>query len=304
VPGDDAHRALDLGAAARATLPEEVDECGPESGIPLQTCHVVDMFADATRNRSMGLEGRVALVTGGGRGIGRAISLALAEDGADVAVNYSRHRDAADETVAAIEQLGRKAIAYGAAVESAEEDAAMVESVLSDFGKVDILVNNAGIASRGKSVKSSDPEEVARVVGIHAIGPHHLCRLVLPSMREQQRGDIVFISSIATDNYSALGAPYAMGKAAEEALAFCLAKEESRNGIHVNVVAPGLVDTEMGKRLVKGAAGVEDIRTLDAAMPFGHVCQPEDVANVVRWFCSEGASYVTGQRVVVHGGGQ
>jgi NAD(P)-dependent dehydrogenase (short-subunit alcohol dehydrogenase family) len=252
----------------------------------------------------MGLEGRVALVSGGSRGIGRAISIALAEDGGDVAVNYRRDRDAADETVAAIERLGRKAIAYGAAVESAEEDAAMVAAVLADFGKIDILVNNAGIASRGKSVKSSDPDEVSRVVGIHAIGPHHLCRLVLPSMREQPRGDIVFISSIATDNFSALGAPYAMGKAAEEALAFCLAKEESRNGIHVNVVAPGLVDTEMGKRLVKGAAGVDDIRTLDATMPFGHVCQPEDVANVVRWFCSDGAGYVTGQRVVVHGGGQ
>jgi NAD(P)-dependent dehydrogenase (short-subunit alcohol dehydrogenase family) len=248
------------------------------------------------------LEGRVALVTGGGRGAGRAISLALAKGGADIAVNYRRDREAADETVAAIVKLGRKAIAYHASVESAEEDEAMVAAVLDDFGKVDILVNNAGIASRGRSVKSTDPDELARVLGVHAIGPHHLCRLVLPSMREQPRGDIVFISSTATDDYFAMGAPYTMGKAAMEALAFTLAKEEKGHGIHVNVVAPGLLDTDMGKRLVK-AAGVDDIKTLYANNAFGRVCQPEDVADVVRYFVSEAASFVTGQRLVVHGGG-
>jgi NAD(P)-dependent dehydrogenase (short-subunit alcohol dehydrogenase family) len=92
-----------------------------------------------------------------------------------------------------------------------------------------------------------------------------------------------------------------MGKAAMEALAYTLAKEESRNGIHVNIVAPGVVETEMGRRLVK-ASGVTDMRTLDAAMPFGRVCQPEDVAAAVCWFVSDAASYITGQRVVIAGG--
>jgi NAD(P)-dependent dehydrogenase (short-subunit alcohol dehydrogenase family) len=95
-----------------------------------------------------------------------------------------------------------------------------------------------------------------------------------------------------------------MGKAAMESLAFTLAKEVRRHGIHVNVVAPGLVDTEMGRRLVKGAAGVEDIRTLDAGSPFGRVCTPEDVAEVVRFFVGDGGAYLTGERVRVHGGGQ
>jgi NAD(P)-dependent dehydrogenase (short-subunit alcohol dehydrogenase family) len=94
-----------------------------------------------------------------------------------------------------------------------------------------------------------------------------------------------------------------MGKAALEALAFTLAKEERRHGIHVNVVAPGLVDTDMGERLVRAVAGVTDIRTLDATSPFGRVCQPVDVAKVVLWLCSDGAGYVTGQRIQCDGGG-
>src|SRR5688500_13549920 len=110
----------------------------------------------------MSLEGRVALVTGGGRGIGRAISLALAEDGADVAVNYHRDEESAAETVAEIEKLGRRAAAYRASVESADDDQAMVERILDELGPVDILVNNAGIASRGRTVAKTDPDEMMR----------------------------------------------------------------------------------------------------------------------------------------------
>jgi NAD(P)-dependent dehydrogenase (short-subunit alcohol dehydrogenase family) len=252
----------------------------------------------------MSLAGRVALVTGGGRGIGRAISLALAEDGADVAVNYRRDDAAAKETVAEIEAQGRAARAYKAGVGSFDEDREMVEAILADFGHVDILVNNAGIASRGNSVLDTDPAELERVVRIHALGPHHLCQLVLPSMRQQSRGDIVMISSTATLGHGANGAPYNMGKAAMEALAYTLAKEERPNGIRVNVVAPGLVETEMGRRLMKATAGVEDLRELDKLMPFGRVCQPEDVANAVRFLVSEGAGYLTGEKLNVHGGGQ
>ena len=252
---------------------------------------------------SDGLQGRVALVTGGGRGAGKGISLALAEDGADVAVNYRKDREAAEETVAEIEKLGRQALAVQASVDDNAQNEAMVEAVLGEFGFVDILVNNAGIASRGNSVGDTDPAELERVVRTHALGPHRLCQLVLPSMRERERGDIVMISSIVTDNYGPNGAPYGMGKAAMEALAFTLAKEERPNNIHVNVVAPGLLYTEMGRRLVK-AGGVDDIDTLDRHSPFGRVCRPEDVANVVRYLVSEGASYVTGERIRVHGGGQ
>jgi len=251
----------------------------------------------------MSLAGRVALVTGGGRGIGRAISLALAEDGADIAVNYRRNEEAARQTVAEIEALGRKANAYAASIDSLEDDQAMVATALRDFGHIDILVNNAGIASRGQSVADTDPAEMERVVRTHAFGPHYLCKFVVPQMRDRPRGDIILISSAAPASMGPNGAPYNMGKAAMEALAMTLCKEERRFGIHVNIVAPGLVETEMGKRLARATRGVQDIHELDKTMPFGHVCQPNDVSDVVRYLVSERAGYLTGQRIYVDGGG-
>jgi NAD(P)-dependent dehydrogenase (short-subunit alcohol dehydrogenase family) len=253
-------------------------------------------------SESRSLEGRIALVTGAGRGIGRAIALGLAEDGADVAVNYRRDADAAAECVAAVRALGRRAEAFAAPLEDEAALEAMVAAVERDLGPISILVNNAGIASRGDSVLKTDPAELERVVRVHALAPHRLCQLVLPSMKKCERGDIVMISSIATLSDAGGGAPYNMGKAAMESLAFTLAKEVKRNGIHVNVVAPGLVETEMGRRLMKAAAGVDDLRELDASSPFGRVCQPEDVANAVRFFCSPRASYVTGEKLNVYGG--
>jgi 3-oxoacyl-[acyl-carrier protein] reductase len=250
----------------------------------------------------MTLDGRVALVTGSGRGIGRAIAVGLAEDGADVAVNYRRDEQAAHETVAEIEKLGRRAAAYAAPVDDYAAVETMVEAVQRDLGPIGILVNNAGIASRGQSVADTDPAELERVLRTHAIGAWSCCKLVLPGMRTLPRGDIIMLSSAATVHMAGWSAPYNMAKAAEEALALTLAKEERRNGIHVNIVAPGLVDTEMGRRLVKGAMGVDDIRTMDERAAFGHVCTPEEVAAVVRFVVSDGGSYVTGQRIGVDGG--
>lgn len=248
------------------------------------------------------MKGRVALITGGGRGIGRAIAHTLAADGAAVAVAYRRDEDAARETVADLTELGVTARAYRASVDVLDDCRALVESVGTDFGRLDVLVNCAGIASRGHAVADTDPAELIRVLNVHAAGPHHLCQAALPWLRRADRGDIVFVSSVITDQYPPFSAPYAMGKAAMEALAHTLAKEERGHGIHVNIVAPGLVDTEMGRRLVKGMLGVDDIRQRDASSPFGHVCSPEEVAEVVRFVVSDAASYVTDQRIVVDGG--
>jgi 3-oxoacyl-[acyl-carrier protein] reductase len=252
------------------------------------------------------VDGRVALVTGGGRGIGSGISELLASEGATVAVNYRRDAGAAADTVATIRAAGGAASAFQASVDDAQACAPMVDAVVAEFGGLDILVCNAGIASRGNSVAETDPEEMIRVVAAHAFGPHHLARLAAPHLRIRGRGDIVMISSVATSNYNANGAPYSMGKAAMEALAFTLAKEERPYGVHVNIVAPGLVETDMGVRLARALTGqrdLEDLRSLDAAAPFGRVCQPLDVANVVLWLCSDGAGYITGQRIVCNGGG-
>ncbi len=251
----------------------------------------------------MTLEGRLALVTGSSRGIGRAIALSLAEDGADVAVNYRRDEEAAAETVAAIEALGRRASSFQASIGDREQMAAMVSSVQSSLGDPDIVVHNAGIASRGQTVEDTDPDELDRVMQVHALGPHFLTRLLTPGMKKQERGDIVMISSVATLNHSGRGGPYNMGKAAMEALASTLSKELKPFNVRVNTVAPGLVETEMGRRLMKARAGIENMRDLDSSMPFGRVCQPQDIANTVRFLVSEAASYISGEKINVHGGG-
>lgn len=248
------------------------------------------------------LAGRVALVTGGSRGIGRAIALQLARAGADVAINYRRDADAARETVVQIEAMGRRAKAYSASIEQREEAATLAEAVLRDFGAVHILVNNAGISSRGQKVVDTDPGEPQRLLAVHVMGPFHLCQLLVPQMRKLGRGDIVMVSSVATRRYAANGAPYSMAKAAMEALAYSLAKEERANGIRTHVVSPTLTDTEMGRRLAK-ARGSADIRSLDASSPFGRVSQPEDVAAVVAFLVSDANPYVNGQNIAVDGGG-
>jgi 3-oxoacyl-[acyl-carrier protein] reductase len=212
----------------------------------------------------MSLEGRVAIVTGGGRGIGRAVALGLAADGAQVAVNFRNDAEAAEETVSAIGSSGGTATAYQGSVASYDEASGVVDRVLADFGQVDILVNNAGITNRGTPVGKTPVDELERVMATIAFGSHHMSQLVLSSMREQPRGDIVMISSQSAITADPYGGPYNMAKAAQEALAFTLAKEEARSGIRVNVVVPGLSNTDMGRRLVKAAMKVDDIHELNA----------------------------------------
>ncbi len=160
-----------------------------------------------------------------------------------------------------------------------------------------------GIASRGKSVAETDPAEMERVVRVHAFGPYYLSQLLVPIMRTQARGDIIMISSVATRRLSANGAPYNMGKAALEALAATLAKEVHGDGIFVNTVCAPLTATEMGERLAKAVYGVErDIHELNEKSGFGRICEPADIANVVRYLVSAQNSYVTGERIYVHGG--
>lgn len=249
------------------------------------------------------LSGRAAFVTGGSRGIGRAIAIALAQAGADIAINYTRHPDEANAVAEEVTALGRRASVFQGDVGDFDACRRMAEAALAEFGAFSILVNNAGIASRGNTVVDTDPEEMRRVVRTHVFGSQHMCHLLVPKMRDLPRGDVVMISSGAAQTFGARGAPYNMAKAGMEALAYTLAKEEREFGIHVNVVAPGLVETDMGNRLMRARRGVTSLRELDAESPFGRVCQPEDIANAVVFLCSEEASYITGQRITVNGGG-
>jgi 3-oxoacyl-[acyl-carrier protein] reductase len=248
------------------------------------------------------LAGRVALVTGGGRGIGAAISTELARAGAAVVLTYRRDRASAEALAERLTGEGAAALA----VESHGDDPAASEravaTAVEQFGSLGIVVSNAGVASRGRTVADTDADELTWVLAVHAVGPHQLARAALPHLRREERSDVVFVSSIAASTFGAGGAPYSMGKAAVEALAHTLAKEERRHGVHVNIVAPGLTDTEMGRRLARATRAVGDIRELDERSQFGRVCAPEDVARAVRFLVGPEGAYVNDQRVVVDGG--
>ncbi|WP_326837028.1 SDR family oxidoreductase [Amycolatopsis rhabdoformis] len=248
------------------------------------------------------LAGRVALVTGGSRGLGRAVATRLAADGAAVAVNYRRDSGAADEVVAGIAAEGGTAVAYQASVDDEAAVAAMVRRIGEDLGPVDLLVSNAGTASRGTAVADTDEQEYLRLLRVHTLGPLALIRALLPGLRAAERGDVIVVSSAIVETTPAGGAAYTMAKAAMEAAARTLAFEERRHGIRVNVVAPGLVATDMGERLV-AASGAPTIADLDARYPFGRVARPEDVAGVVAFLASADADYLTAQRIRVDGGG-
>ncbi len=250
----------------------------------------------------MSVEGRVALVTGASRGIGRGIALELGAAGAAVIVNYRKDEDAAAEVVEAIESAGGRALAVQASVADPAALEELADAAIEAYGAVDILVANAGIASRGTSIADTNPDEFLSVMSTHALGVQRLLRRLLPGMRERGRGDVIAISSSEVTAMRANGAPYNMAKAALEALALTLAHEEVANGIRVNIVAPGLVVTDMGARLVRAKLGVEDMTELDAGQPLGRVVRPNDVARIVRFLVSDEAAMVTGQRIVVDGG--
>jgi NAD(P)-dependent dehydrogenase (short-subunit alcohol dehydrogenase family) len=248
------------------------------------------------------LAGRVALVTGGGRGIGAAITTELALSGASVVLTYRRDRESAEALVEKLAGEGATALAVESHVDDPASSERVVATAVEEFGGLDVLVNNAGVASRGNAVADTTLDELSWVLQVHAIGPHQLVRAALPHLRRADRSDVVFVSSVAASTWGANGAPYARGKAAVEALAHTLAKEERGNGVHVNIVAPGLTDTEMGRRLARATRDVDDIRELDDRSPFGRVCAPEDIARVVRFLVGPEGAYVNDQRIVVDGG--
>ena len=253
------------------------------------------------------LDGKTALVTGGGRGIGRGISEALGREGATVLINYRRDKEAAEETMGAVVAAGGRAAIFQASTDQPEDCRRMMDEIHAAHGGLDIAIVNGGNASRGRSVVDTDEKELWNLVETHALGPHQLCRAFIPEMRKKGGGHVVFISSVATKGMAGNGAPYNMGKAAMEALALTLAKEELAHRIHVNIVAPGLVETDMGVRLARAMQGkskeeMQDLRAMDAAAPFGRVCQPEDIAGAVLFLLSPWSGYVTGQRIGVDGG--
>ncbi|MEK7217021.1 MAG: SDR family oxidoreductase [Chloroflexota bacterium] len=249
----------------------------------------------------MNLEGRVGLVTGGSRGIGRGIALCLARAGADVAVNYLSNEAAALDTQRAIEALGRRSRTYRCDVASSYPDVlAMVEAVAADFGRLDILVNNAGLQAPRSSVCDADLEEFRRVFDSHFWGSVHCSKAAIPHLRRQERSDIIFISSVQVKDQFAHRLPYVAGKMALEGLSSMVAQEEIWNGIRANVIRPGIAESEMGWETLKR----RDIANADDLLrkaPFKRIAKPEDIGNAVVFFCSNEGSYITNATLTVDG---
>jgi NAD(P)-dependent dehydrogenase (short-subunit alcohol dehydrogenase family) len=178
----------------------------------------------------------------------------------------------------------------------------MVDAVREELGAVDIVVSNAGTSSRGGTVADTPAEEFASLMAVHAFGPIGLIQAVMPDLRRADRSDVVMISSATVPNAPAHAAAYTMAKSAMETCIRTLAREERRHGMRANIVAPGLVATDMGQRLVKATTGAA-LQDLSESSPFGRVCVPADVAAAVAWLVSADASYVSGQRIGVDGGG-
>jgi NAD(P)-dependent dehydrogenase (short-subunit alcohol dehydrogenase family) len=250
----------------------------------------------------LSLEGQIALVTGSSRGIGRGIALALAEAGSDVVVNYKSDDASAKETAKRIQIIGRKAVAIQADVTDYVQVQAMVRQSIEELGGIDILVNNAGIASSGKFVADTEVDELHKLINTHVFGAFHCTQAVLPNMRKQRRGNIILISSTATTTFNAGSAPYTMAKMAMEALVKTLAKEERVFGIRANVIAPSLANTDMTRQLMK-RKGINDIDQLNIQAPFERIVRPDDVGKLCVFLVSDYASYITGQVILVNGGG-
>jgi glucose 1-dehydrogenase len=247
-------------------------------------------------------EGKVALITGASRGIGRGIALHLAGQGADVVVNYHSHRDEAEGVVEAITRMGRQALAWQADVADREAVARMVAATVEHLGHLDIVVANAGVDNWG-TVLETDWEANRRTLEVTQFGVFHVCQTGAQQMVEQSQGDrkggkIIIISSIHEQIPFAGRAAYNMAKAAINHLGRTMAIELASHQINVNVINPGWIDTP-GERQMFGDQAVEEGGD---RVPWGRMGTPEDIARVVAFLASDDADYVTGATVLVDGG--
>ena len=242
------------------------------------------------------MKGKIALVTGGSRGIGRAIALKLAEAGCDVAVLYAGREDAAKETVAAIEALGVRAMAVKCDVADAAQVADAVKRVSDELGVPDVLVNNAGIIRDGLAMRMS-AEDFKAVIDTNLTGAFNMIRACLPQFVRRRSGRIINITSVSGMMGNVGQANYSASKAGLIGLTKTIAREVASRGITVNAVAPGFIETDMTKGMSEAAlkAGL-------SAVPMGRIGKPEDVANAVNFLASEEAAYITGCVLKVDGG--
>jgi len=244
----------------------------------------------------MDLDGKVALITGGSMGIGTAISLDLAQNGADVGLTFRKHEEEAQAVVDKIAAMGRKAQKYKVDVSDFDAAQKLVEKVIEEFGRIDILINNAGLNWDGVVWKMKE-EQWDAVINVDLKGTFNFIRAVAPVFKDQQSGKIVNITSINAMRGRFGQSNYTAAKAGTIALTKTVAKELGKFRVNVNAVAPGLIETEMIKSMPDDFKQRSQAETV-----FDCLGKPEDVAYLVTFLCSEKSKHITGEVIKVDGG--
>ncbi|MCK6485512.1 MAG: 3-oxoacyl-ACP reductase [Phycisphaerae bacterium] len=242
------------------------------------------------------LSGKISLVTGGGRGIGRAIALALAEAGSDVGVNYLQHAAPAEEVCDQIRALGRRARAYKANIANDDENHEMVRRIQEDLGVVQVLVNNAGI-TRDKTFVKMTYEIWKEVLDVDLTGPAMVTHALLPGMIERNWGRVIFMTSVIGQMGNFGQTNYSVAKGGLIALTKSLARETAKKGVTVNAIAPGFIRTDILKDMPP-----EALQKIVAQTAVGRLGEPDEVAEAVLFLASPKAGYVTGSVINVNGG--
>ncbi|MCC7385012.1 MAG: SDR family oxidoreductase [Deltaproteobacteria bacterium] len=244
----------------------------------------------------LGLTGKIALVTGGSRGIGRAAAMTLAKAGCDVAISYVANEAAAQETVTAIEGAGGKARAYRFDVADAAATKKSIDEIVKAHGGLHILVANAGIAVDGLAMRFKD-EDLERVFRTNVFGAYNSAKAAIYPMMKAKWGRIIFMGSVVGEMGNVGQSAYAGSKAALDGVARSLAREVASRNITANVIAPGFIETEMTGRMTE-----EMKNALIESIPLGSIGRADDVADLVAFLVSERARYITGQVIHVNGG--